>query len=99
MTFLEFLSLGFKITDWPKVNSLGVVNASTLVRVCAIAKAAKEGKTTLVLVEDESVGTRLVRDINEITGDKIAVLFPSRDFNFLPVLAQNNEYEQARIAV
>lgn len=67
--------------------------------LCAIAKAAKEGKTALVLVEDESVGTRLVRDINEITGDKIAVLFPSRDFNFLPVLAQNNEYEQARIAV
>ncbi|MGN1034342.1 MAG: transcription-repair coupling factor [Oscillospiraceae bacterium] len=99
MTFLEFLSLGFKIADWPKVNSLGVVNASTLTQACAIAKVAKEGKTALVLVEDESVGAKLVRDINEIMGIEIAVLFPSRDFNFLPILAQNNEYEITRIAV
>lgn len=99
MTFLEFLSFGFKIADWPKVNSLGVMNASTLTQACAIAKVAKEGKTALVLVEDESVGTKLVRDINEIMGVEIAALFPSRDFNFLPILAQNNEYELARIAV
>ena len=99
MTFLEFLSWGFKIADWPKVNSLGVVSASTLTQACAIANAVKEGRRALVLVEDESVGTKLVRDINEIIGDEIAVLFPSRDFNFLPVLAQNNEYELARITV
>lgn len=99
MTFLEFLSLGFKIADWPKVNSLGVVNASALTQACAIAKAAKKGNTALVLVKDESAGTRLVRDINEIMDVEIAVLFPSRDFNFLPIVAQNNEYELARIAV
>lgn len=57
------------------------------------------GKISLVIAEDEAAAKRLCDDINALSDDQCAVLYPAKDFTFTNVEGVSREYEQARLSV
>ena len=51
----------------------------------------------LVICDDEAACTRLVSDINELSGSETACLFPAKDLNFAYMEGISREYEHRRI--
>ena len=62
------------------------------------ALGMSEKMPILALCEDEATATRMCNDINEMTNDNTAVLFPARDLNFIPVEGISREYEYKRLS-
>lgn len=57
----------------------------------------EEGRRAVVIVADESEGSRLVEDLNAMQGG--ALLYPARDLTLRPAQGQSREYEQQRLGV
>lgn len=56
------------------------------------------GDTQLVITGTEAEAKKLCDDINMMSGEETAVLFPSKELVFTPVESVNREYEYMRIA-
>ena len=52
---------------------------------------------SIVICDDEAAATRMVNDINELSGEEIAAVFPAKDLNFAYLEGASREYEQRRI--
>lgn len=62
-----------------------------------VAMALEKKSRLLILCDNEANASRMVLDINEMTGLDTACLFPSKDFAFAGVETASLEYEHARI--
>lgn len=56
-----------------------------------------ENAKVLVICDSEANATRMVSDVNEMSGRDIACLFPVKDFAFANIETASPEYEHARI--
>ena len=63
----------------------------------ALSSYERGSKGILVICDDEASASRLVSDINEMSGEETACLFPIKDFTFASVETASFEYEQRRI--
>lgn len=58
-----------------------------------------EGEAILVIADDEASARRLADDINEMQGERLAYVYPAKDFTFTNVDSVSREYEYTRLEV
>ena len=51
----------------------------------------------LVICDDEAHALRMAQDINEMSGQQLAVFYPAKDLNFALMEGISREYEHKRI--
>lgn len=59
---------------------------------------SQEASPVLVVMPEEAQGRRLCEDINALSGETIAMLFPAKELILTPTEGATAAYEQARIA-
>jgi transcription-repair coupling factor (superfamily II helicase) len=60
--------------------------------------ALESGKTSLIVTDDESTAKKLCDDINAMSGEHTAYMFPSREFITADTEGVSREYEHIRIS-
>ena len=56
-----------------------------------------ERSKCIILCDDEASATRMANDINELSQQEMAVIFPAKDLNFTYLEGASREYEHRRI--
>ena len=80
-----------------KISPVSVTGLSHIHRANLIS-ALNETKINLVITGSEAEARKLCDDINIMSGNESAVLFPSREQVLTPVDSANHEYEYMRIS-
>ncbi len=80
-----------------KISPVSVTGLSYIHRANLIT-ALNGSKVNLVITGNEAEAKKLCDDINMMSGNDSAVLFPSREQVFTPVDTANHEYEYMRIS-
>lgn len=80
-----------------KISPVSVTGLSHIHRVNLIS-AVNDGRVNIIISASEAEAKKLCDDINMMSGNDCAVLFPSREQVLTPVDSINHEYEYMRIS-
>ena len=81
------------------VSGLSSIHKSQLTILAAEKLCAKTNAPLLVITDDEAGARRICDDINEMTGNAIAYVYPAKDLTLARVESSSKEYEYQRLCV
>lgn len=81
------------------LSPVGVTGVAGIHKAHFISALSGQREKILVITEDEAAAKRICDDINSLSGEESAVLYPAKDFTFTNVEGVSREYEQARLSV
>ena len=80
------------------ISPVSVTGISHIHRAQLINALSENGTVNLVVTGSEAEAKKLCDDINMMSGNESAVLFPSKELVLTPVDSSNHEYEHMRIS-